>query len=255
MQGNIGTVDKAAAQAQWEQLKNAYFMCGLEIDVVVGQPGLPDMVFCANQTLPFLTPDGRSKGIVLSNMYAKQRAPEVRFFASHFSKLGYQLVEDLFDGTTDFEGMGDALWQSGKRMLWGGYGFRSEKKVYDLIAEKLDAPIILLRLDDPEFYHLDTCMCILDDETVLIYPGAFQPEGLDLINHFFPRVLHAPEEEARTLFACNAHCPDRKHVLIQTGCQKTNGLLREHGFEVLEINTSEYLKSGGSVFCMKLMTW
>ena len=255
MQGNIGTVNTATARVQWEHLKSAYETCGMEVDVVKGQSELPDMVFCANQTLPFVTTDGASKGIVLSSMFAKERAPEVQHFATHFAKQGYQLIEDLFNGSTDFEGMGDALWHSGKHLLWGGYGFRSNKSVYDLIAKKLDAPILLLRLDDPEFYHLDTCMCILDDDTVLIYPGAFQPEGLELVKHFFPRVLHAPEHEARTLFACNAHCPDRKHVLIQKGCLETNRLLKEHGFEVLEMDTDEYLKSGGSVFCMKLMTW
>ena len=32
-------------------------------------------------------------------------------------------------------------------------------------------------------------------------------------------------------------------------------MLREAGFEVVELDTDEYLKSGGSVFCMKLMYW
>ncbi|MEZ5013231.1 MAG: hypothetical protein R2794_02980 [Chitinophagales bacterium] len=31
----------------------------------------------------------------------------------------------------------------GKRMVWGGYGFRSEKSVYDEIARIIDAPVLL----------------------------------------------------------------------------------------------------------------
>jgi len=255
MKGNIGTVDRPKAQSDWNGLKDAYEQIGLTVNVVDGAEGLPDMVFCANQVLPFLKRDGSGKGVVLSNMFAPERRNEVQHYAGHFEEKGYEIVSEIADGSVDFEGMGDALWHPGKRLLWGGYGFRSNRSVYDFISKRLDAPVLLLLLDDPEFYHLDTCMCILNEDTVLIAPSAFNPEGLALIRHFFPVVLEAPEDEARSLFACNAHCPDQKHVFIQKGCTQTNLMLKKHGFEVIELDTDEYLKSGGSVFCMKLMTW
>jgi N-dimethylarginine dimethylaminohydrolase len=255
MKGNIGEVNTDRTKKDWHAIQIAYRQCGIIVDEIPGIAGLPDMVFCANQTLPFLSADGTQKGVILSKMFAPQRADEVHYFRQHFEKRGYAIISDLAAGDLEFEGMGDALWHSGKRLLWGGYGFRTDKSVYDLISEKLDVPVILLDLEDPEFYHLDTCMCILDDDTVLIYPDAFTDEGQKLIRHFFPVVIEAPEIEARTLFACNAHCPDRKHVLIQRGCTQTNTLLRQHGFEVIELFTDEFLKSGGSVFCMKLMSW
>jgi N-dimethylarginine dimethylaminohydrolase len=255
MEGNIGSVDTQRAQEEWSSVLDAYARCGMDVQIVSGIEGLPDMVFCANQTLPFISADGSVKGVVLSKMYAPQRAGEVEFFSRYFSSLGYLVIPDIAEGKTEFEGMGDALWHSGRRLLWGGYGFRTKRSVYEVISRELDVPILLLNLEDPDFYHLDTCMCILDERTVLVFPGAFTPEGMDLIRHFFPVVLEAPEDEARTLFACNAHCPDRKHVLIQQGCVQTNRMLAEHGFEVIELDSSEFLKSGGSIFCMKLMTW
>ncbi|HAY35890.1 MAG TPA: amidinotransferase [Bacteroidetes bacterium] len=255
MAGNVGSVDREQAQRQWDVLKSTYESCGLEVEPISGQAGLPDMVFCANQTLPFVSVDGNTKGVVLSNMFAAERAKEVQFFADHFSSKGYEIIRDLSVGETEFEGMGDALWHIGKRLLWGGYGFRTDLSAYKRISEQLDVPILALNLEDPEFYHLDTCMCLLDADTVLIFPGAFDWAGLELIHHFFPNVLEAPEDEARGLFACNAHCPDGRHVIIQKGCTKTNALLTEAGFQVVEVDTSEYLKSGGSVFCMKLMIW
>jgi len=254
MAGNIGEVDKETALKQWQDLHDAFVGFDLSVHVVDGMPGQPDMVFCANQTLPFLHKDGR-RGVVLSKMYAPQRAGEVLHYKRYFEEQGWEVIDDIYKGDTEFEGMGDALWHVGKRLLWGGHGFRTDISVYDLISRQLDAPVIALVLDDPEFYHLDTCMCILDSETALIYPPAFKQEGLDLIRHFFPRVIEAPEQEARELFACNAHCPDGKNVVIQRGCTTTNALLRELGFKVHELDTDEYLKSGGSVFCMKLMTW
>ncbi len=254
MEGHVGSVDPVKARRQWDELKNAFESCGVPVDVMEGIPGQPDMVFCANQTLPFIS-EGGSRGVVLSKMHALQRAGEVKHFEAWFAEKGWDIVDDLFHGDSDFEGMGDAIWHRGKRLLWGGYGFRTDRSIYDLISRKLETPVIALQLDDPEFYHLDTCFCILDEETALIYPPAFTPEGRDLIKHFFPRVINAPEREARDLFACNAHCPDGKHVVIQRGCTSTNEALESLGFTVIEVGTDEYLKSGGSVFCMKLMTW
>jgi N-dimethylarginine dimethylaminohydrolase len=90
---------------------------------------------------------------------------------------------------------------------------------------------------------------------VLIYPGAFTDDGLELIHHFFENVLEAKEEETMHYLACNAVCPDGKHVIIDENCINTIELLTKAGFTVVGTDTSEYLKSGGSVFCMKLLLW
>jgi N-dimethylarginine dimethylaminohydrolase len=75
-----------------------------------------------------------------------------------------------------------------------------------------------------------------------------------LLKSIFNNLIEVPLEEADSPgFACNAHCPDQKHVIIQTGCQKTLQLLKDYDFVPLEVDTSEFIKSGGSVFCMKLM--
>ncbi|HYE96303.1 MAG TPA: arginine deiminase-related protein [Rubricoccaceae bacterium] len=254
MEGHLGEVDVDRARAQWDALRAAYEGVGVEVHTVPGQPGLPDMVFCANQTLPFQTPGGE-RGVVLSRMHAEQRKAEVPFYADFFQGRGYEvhpLDEDL---PGDFEGMGDALWHPGRYLLWGGYGYRTDRQVYDRLAERFGFPVLPLSLTDPDFYHLDTCLCPLDEDTALYYPGAFDDEGLALLRAHFPRLIETPEEDARRRFACNAHCPDGEHVLIQRGCAETNRRVREAGFEVVELDTDEFLKSGGSVFCMKLMFW
>lgn len=253
MAGHVGQTDRAAARAEWEGLRAAYERLGLAVDVVPGAEGLPDMVFCANQTLPYLAADG-TKGVVLSTMHADQRKGEVEHFAQHFSERGYATAA-LPEALGDFEGMGDALWHAGRRLLWGGYGFRTGLDAYARVSEIADAPVLALELQDPDFYHLDTCLSVLDGQTALYYPGAFTADGLALLRAFWPRLVEAPADDARERFACNAHCPDGRHVLIHPGSRVTNARLREAGFEVVEVETGEYLKSGGSVFCMKVMTW
>lgn len=255
MADHIGEVDGKEAGRQWRTLHNAYESLGLTVNVVEGQEGLPDMVFCANQTLPFYGPvDGRH-GVVMSRMHAPQRRDEVVYFEPFFRRIGYEIIHLMDRGELEFEGMGDAIWHPRTHLLWAGYGVRSSLDAYSEISSALDVPVVMLRLSDEAFYHLDTCFSVLDRETVLIYPGAFDDDGLALIRRLFNRVIEAPESEARMLFACNAHCPDDQHVLIQKGCEVTNRLLTQAGFEPLEIDTTEFLKAGGSVFCMKQMFW
>ena len=254
MKGNIGGIDKIAAMNEWEHLKNAYDELGLQTQVIEGEKGFPDMVFCANQSLPFIDEDGNKK-VLMSVMHADERKGEVPHIQKVYEDSNYKvshLDDKEFD---DFEGMGDALWHYKKGLIWGGYGFRSSKEVYKLISEKFNVPVITLELLSDKFYHLDTCLCILDEKTALIYPKAFTNEGLELIHALFENIIEASEYEAEELFACNATSPDGKNVLIQQGCTGVNQHLRDHGFKVHEFSTSEFLKSGGSVFCMKMMLW
>lgn len=250
MAGHVGGVNPAAAQLQWERLRQTYTDLGLAVHTLPGLPGLPDMVFCANQTLPALLPDGR-RVVVASRMHAAERAAEVEPLVAFFERQGYAALP----APGPFEGMGDALWHPGRRLLWGGYGFRTEAAVYDALARTLGVDLVALALHDPDFYHLDTCLCLLDETTALYYPGAFDADGLALLERLIPRLIAAPEDEARRGFACNAHAPDGRHVLIHAGCPRTIALLEEAGFRPHPLDTGEFLKAGGSVFCMKMAYW
>ena len=254
LEGHIGTVDSDRARQQWDALRAAYERLGFGVSTVDGAEGQPDMVFCANQTLPALSADGR-RVAVMSRMHAPERAGEVDAYARFFASEGYDVHPLDADVPGTFEGMGDALWHPGRRLLWGGYGFRTDRGVYDRLESTLGVAVQPLALHDPDFYHLDTCLCPLDERTALVFPGAFTPGDMATLRAHFERVIEAPEAEARRLFACNAHSPDGETVLIQRGCTETNALLESAGYRVVELETDEYLKSGGSVFCMKLMFW
>ncbi len=255
MSDNVGSVNKDLAFQQWKAIRATYTALDVSPSVVNGQSGLPDMVFCANQTLPFYKPDNDERGVILSRMHAEERKDEVPYYADFFEEQGYT-VERLPDELdADFEGMGDAIWHPGRFLLWGGHGFRTSLEAYEAVSEILGVPVVTMELTDPDYYHLDTCFCPLDPDHVLVAPEAFNENGLTLIEECFDTVIEAPDSEARHQFACNAHCPDGEHVLIQEGCEGTTERLRAEGFLPIELDTSEFLKAGGSVFCMKQMIW
>ncbi|WP_340103611.1 dimethylarginine dimethylaminohydrolase family protein [Rhodohalobacter sp. 8-1] len=254
MKNQIGAVDKIQARNEWEHLRDGYKELGFKVDVLDGREGFPDMVFCANQSLPYISPEG-DKHVLMSIMKADQRKGEVPFIEQYYRRKGYAIHHIESETVESFEGMGDALWHFKHGLIWGAYGFRSSLEVYDQISELFDVPVIALELQREEFYHLDTCMCVLNEETVLVYSDAFTAQGMDLISAMFDTVIEATAYEAENLFAVNAVSPDGLNVLIQQGCTDVNQKLRDAGFYVHEYSTYEFLKSGGSVFCMKMMLW
>ena len=252
MQGQVGKVDKNRARAQWQALKTTYELLKYPVSVVTPVPALPDLVFTANQCFPFTDPSGK-KVVVPSIMHAPERRAEVEHVRTFFEQQGYQTSPLDPTQVPDFESMGDALWHPTRRLIFGGWGQRSHPAAYAHIAAKARAQVIELQLTDPRFYHLDTCLGIVDEHCAVIAPMAFQPQGLEILKEVFPELIEATEHEAANLFVCNGHSPDGKHYIVQKGSVQVNRQLTERGYQVIEVDTSEYMKSGGSVFCMKMM--
>lgn len=248
MQGNLGRVDRAAARGQWDALRTTFAACGARVEQIAPTPGCEDMVFCANQTLAGLTAEGR-RVCLLSRMRHASRQREVGAFADWFRAAGYQVISGAASGC--FEGGGDALWHPGRGLIWGGYGQRTDAGAYDEVAALFGVPVIRLRLLSDRFYHLDTCLCALDERTVLVNPRALEPRGMALIRAVFARVVECPPDEADGGMACNATALGGHDVVIQRGNERTSAALRELGFEVHAVETAEFLKSGGSAYCLK----
>jgi len=259
MEGKAGAVDKNKAVAQWNSLRAVYLSWkqeGVLEDVleIKGVRDLEDMVFTANQSFPWLL-DG-VKVAVMSRMRHPSRQREVPYFREFYEKRGYQILE--LKGSYYFEGMGDLIPHYGKNLLHGGYGHRTEADAYQEIAQLLKVPIVLLKLEDPRFYHLDTCFLPADENTVLLTPAAFRKEDLQRLRKLFKTIIEIPDEEADRFFALNAHLINdqktkKKAAVLQKGTTVMKRELNNLGFEVTEIDTSEFMKSGGSCFCMKMM--
>jgi N-dimethylarginine dimethylaminohydrolase len=253
MEGNIGAVDKAKARAEWLELRRAFEATGHPVVTIEAVEGLEDMVFAANQVLPGVDAHGHAY-VLLSRMAHPSRQKEVPYFRQWFASHGYRILR-LPNNAGFFEGQGDAIWHPGKQLLWGGYGQRTSLRAYEQISYKLGVPVIALELPHASFYHLDTCFGVLREGAALYYPGAFTEAGRRLIEHFFPQAIEVSLKEAHDYFACNAVALDGKTIILQRGANKTVARLRAEGFKVVEVETNEFRKSGGSVFCLKMMIY
>ncbi len=249
--GTLNLVDPNTAMKQWRSLKAKFAALSVEVIELAGQPDFPDLVFCANQTFPFINLKTKRKSIVLSQMRAPQRQGEVGYFQNEAEKLGYDVFRLETKGAS-FEGNGDLIPQPKTTNLWGGCGPRTDESVYQELRRRFDLNITSLRLVDPQFYHLDTCFSVLSHDTVAIVKMAFEPEALPLIQKQFKNVIEIPYQEALTTFAGNSFCPDGKNIISHPGASEFKRLAEGLRFLIHEIDTSEFMKSGGSVFCMKM---
>jgi N-dimethylarginine dimethylaminohydrolase len=250
--GALKPVDPGRARAQWSALRARFVELGLEVDVVPARADLPDLVFCANQVLPIpaaAAPDGVAR-IVPSRMRWPARRGEVPLVTAHLARAGYQVSELADEGP--LEGMGDGLWHPGRRLLWAGAGERSRPAAWAEVAQRFELPVVLLELVSADFYHLDTCLALLAEDACLWHPPALASAARELVEALVPRRIEVEAAEARERLACNACAPDGRHVLLPAGAPRTAERLRAAGFEVIDVETGEFLKAGGSVFCMKL---
>jgi len=250
--GSLQKIDTLKAQSQWNDLKNTYSKLGYAIEVIPGVKGLPDMVFSANQSFPFWDHKKQKPSVIMSNMRSEFRRSEVSYFEKYYSDNNYDIYHLEKNA---FEGNGDALIRPGRNQIFGGYGFRTDKSVYSEIQNITNYEVILLELKNEYFYHLDTCFSFLGENTIAIVPEAFTAEGLASLRREFSKIIEIDIEEAKGNFAGNCHCPDGKNVILHKGSEKFKKALNENGFHVFEVNTSEFMKSGGSVFCMKMMSY
>lgn len=253
----LNRVDKDRAAAQWNYLKDLYRSLGYQVELVSGPYGLEDAVFCANQSFPYLNPKTGEKEVVMSIMRKPKRKQEVAYFEAWYKNAGYK-IHHLKDCC--FEAQGDAVWFPGKYLIIAGYGsteyHRTDLEALHQVASITGIPIIGIHLTHKDFYHLNTTLCLVSPETCVVYPEGVGAEGMRILRQLFRNVIEVPKEEAYAPnFACNAFSPDGRVVLIQYSCEKTIAALEDLGYIVLRVDTSEFIKSGGSVFCMKMMVY
>jgi len=249
MAGNAGHVDKELARREWGALRDAFAKAGSRVELLRPLDSCEDMVFCANTALLGIDAQGR-KTCLPGRMTFDSRRPEVAVMVAWARAKGYRIVDDFADPGLRFEGSGDAIWHPGRRLLWGGYGWRTDPRVYHGVAEAFGVPVITLALTDSTFYHLDTCFVALDERTVLVHAAAISTEGVEMVRRVFKRVVEVDADEARR-FACNATLLAPGVVAIDLRAAASGSRLRELGYEVVALDTGEFLKSGGSAYCMK----
>lgn len=237
------------ARRGWASLKQTYERLGAVVEVQPAVKGLPDMVFTANAAAVL------DRKVVLARFLCAERQGEEPHNRAFFEAMRARgVVDDIVQTPAGlfFEGAGDAIWDRTRGLLWTGYGQRSSRDMQFFLAETFGVPAVALELVDPRFYHLDTCMCVLDGGEVLYYPPAFSQDArallLDMVGQ--DRLIAAADEDALHL-AVNSVCMGQDAVF----CYASDGLrrtLEERGYRVHVVPLDSFNRSGGAAYCLTL---
>lgn len=235
-------VDRERALRQWSDLRATLERLGVRVETIEPHPDYPDMVFTGDGGLAL------GRRFVVSNFRPEERRGEAALFRSWFEGHGFEIVE--LPGHVFFEGLGDIVVHGGEAIV--SYGIRTSDAAVAHLEEALPEVAVRARLElvDERFFHIGVALSILDDETILYVPDAFAPGTRREIERLAPRVIPLDDEDAES-FAVNAIVVGRALVLHRA----TNALrrrLEQLGFEVLECDVGEFLKSGGGTRCLVL---
>ncbi len=232
------------AQRQWERLLAVLLDAGgVSVELIEAQAGLPDLVFTANAALIC------DRTAIVSTFRYPERRTEERRYRDHLSSLGFATT--AIDGAY-FEGAGDALYDRRLSILYFGHGWRSDHAAAAQIDKLVGARVLPLRLVDPRFYHLDTCLCPLASGHVMAYMDAFSPKSQAMLRMTLGTEYLIEVGEADALaFACNAvELSDA--IVVHSASAPLRHRLDTAGYRVVETDLSDFHKSGGSAKCLTL---
>ncbi|GMQ95280.1 MAG: hypothetical protein BMS9Abin13_393 [Patescibacteria group bacterium] len=256
--------DLEVAQKQWHHVVKTYANADIQIWFIQPEKGCQDMCFTANAGWYY---QGK---IILSSFkgkVARARGPEIpcygEWFRKYRSRLGGIKVISFPRSDVSFEGQGDivVVGAGGDRkhdVVLMGYGQgRTNYAAAKILREIHDLPedrLIPIRLVNKKFYHLDTACLFIPPNMLLYYPGAFDEKGLGILDALGLHMISVSEKDAENL-VCNGvaveECGETLLIANRTSVElKTR--LQKHGIRVAEVNTSEFLKNGGSVRCLTL---
>lgn len=243
MDGHSGAPDLDLARTQWERLRAELATCA-RVELLEPQAGLPDLVFTANAGFVY------GASAVPSQFMPHERRPEEPYLRSWFEQHGFEVR--VLPHDVAFEGAGDALIDRGGPWVWVGHGFRTEIEAHDHLRNWFDLEVVSIRLVDPRFYHIDTCLCPLHGGYLLYHPPAFDADSRAEIERRVPREKRIPvSAENAGHFACNAVNVGERIFMNHTG-DTLVAALEARGFSVSQLDLSEFLKAGGSAKCLTL---
>lgn len=245
------TVNERKAQSQHAALVRAFRDMKVYTLPEADVP-LPDIVFVANGGLSL--PRLPKPLVVLPRMKYAQRQAELPFLRQMFARAHISTVD--FPGPEPFEGQAELKWFFGGRLGVCGPGFRSTRRSFQILDKLLadiygsEKPTLLIApLLSADYYHLDVAMLEFDDSCI-VHRRAFSAATIARLRKAGITVHVIDTKDS---FCLNAVVDGSRLITHRLTDAALKPLLeRLTGRTVVEVDTSEFERSGGSVRCMTL---
>lgn len=156
-------------------------------------------------------------------------------------QIPYQSTSDQIEG-------GDIIVD--RQTVYVGISSRTSEEAVRKLEHKLPGYTIQRLPFDESCLHLDCVFNILSPEKALIYPPAFDKQTVSELAAAYD-LIEVDKDEQFSL-GTNVLSIGGGTVFSLPQNKKVNTALRRHGFDVVEIDFSEIIKSGGSFRCCSM---
>ncbi|WP_054861550.1 arginine deiminase family protein [Gracilibacillus sp. JCM 18860] len=134
--------------------------------------------------------------------------------------------------------------------VWIGISERTTYQAVDALQEIIqDRKLMPIPISE-DILHLDCAFNLLSEKEGLIYTSAFKQRELDRLMEMYD-LIEVSDDEQFTL-GTNVFSIGNKTVISLPENKNVNSELRARGYQVIEVEFSEVIKSGGAFRCCTL---
>lgn len=153
----------------------------------------------------------------------------------------YNLIEERIEG-------GDVVID--QNTIYVGLSNRTDEKAVEQLQRLLiNFKVIPIPFKE-KYLHLDCIFNIVSPEVALIYPHALTQKEIDFFAARYDLIEVSEEEQFQ--LGTNVLSIGNKRILSLPVNSNVNKQLRDRGFQVIEVDITEIIKSGGSFRCCTL---
>jgi dimethylargininase len=230
---NVEKIDVKFARLQHKEYCGILQKLGLNLIWIEGDDSLPDSCFVEDTAVIF------GEKAVICNMSVKSRAPETFGVAKVLKKLKqvcYTRPPAMIDG-------GDVLKVEDR--VFVGLSLRTNREAVGQIRQVLkDTNLQIVPVKLRNLLHLKSACTYLGDNYVILSRGHFDTHVLSGLSKI---IVPKDEEYVADCLAIN------RTVLMAKGYPKTKRLIENEGFQVEELEMSEFRKGEGALTCLSII--
>lgn len=231
-------INQSLAITQHENFVNTLQQAGVDVIHLTPNKNFPEQVFT------------RDIGFALgTHMFVSAMANPIRQGEEHVLATWLDENETTYRNITGhpIEG-GDVLIDG--RYVYIGISDRTSMESIEKLQNELPTYDIIPIPFKPKYLHLDCIFNVLSPTDALIFPSALDPKIVDLLSKRY-NLIEVPESEQFSM-GTNVLSIGNNRVLSLPVNVDVNHQMRQRGYEVLEVDFSEIIKSGGSFRCCSM---
>ncbi|GEN84135.1 hypothetical protein SLU01_24470 [Sporosarcina luteola] len=225
------------AMKQHEEFEKLLIEHGVEVIKLPSSEQFPEQVF--TRDIGFTV----GEEIFVAEMASDIRKGEEEALEEFLEEedIPYQTTTDRVEG-------GDVIVDRNK--VYVGISSRTSDEAVRNLQRDLPKHDIIRVPFNEKYLHLDCVFNILSPEVGLIFPEALSADIIEMLEQQYKLIEVSPEEQF-TMGTNVLSIGDGKVFSLPQN-EKVNTAMRANGFEVIEVDFSEIIKSGGSFRCCSM---